>query len=327
MTFKYPYLLALIPVVLVLALTAGGIARSRLAAVKLPVQLPAQETVRTMMFRLLPLWGRALALTLLVLALARPQKVEKDQVPPAEGIDIMLCLDTSYSMVALDFNPFNRLDAAKNAAADFIRKRLNDRIGMVVFGGTAVLACPLTLDYQSLLEFLDTTYINMTKAEGTAIGDAIITSVNHLKNSKAKTKIIILLTDGRSNVGIIVDPVVAAKTAEAYDIKIYTIGTAKKGKAMVPTGNPFQPYATMDDDLDEPTLLEVARRTGGEFYRASNYAELQSIYEKIDSLEKTKFEAKSLTNYTDVYLVFLAPAMLLLLGLFILEKTYLRTIP
>lgn len=327
MTFKHPYVLALLPVVVVLALAAGGIARARLAAVKLPLQLPAQETARTMLFRLLPLWGRALALVLLVLALARPQKVERDQVPPSEGIDIMLCLDTSYSMIALDFNPYNRLDAAKNAAADFIRKRVNDRIGMVVFGGVAVLACPLTLDYQSLLEFLDSTSINMTKAEGTAIGDSLITSVNHLKNSKAKSKVIILLTDGRSNVGIIVDPIVAAKTAEAYDIKIYTIGTATKGKAKVPTGNPFQPYATMDDDLDEPTLLEVARRTGGEFYRAANYAELARIYDKIDALEKTKFEVKTQTNYTDFYLLFLAPAISLLLLLFVLEKTYLRTIP
>ncbi|MBI4802969.1 MAG: VWA domain-containing protein [Elusimicrobia bacterium] len=327
MTFKHPYLLGLIPPILVLALMAGSIARARLAAIKLPVDLPGQETLKTLLYRFLPLWARTLALILLALALARPQKIEKGDIPPAEGIDIMMCMDTSYSMVALDFDPYNRLDAAKNAAADFVRKRGNDRIGMVVFGGLAVLACPLTLDYQSLLEFIDSTRINMTNAEGTAIGDALITSVNHLKNSKAKSKVIILLTDGRSNVGIITDPVMAARTAQAYDIKIYAIGTATKGKAKFPTGNPFQPYATMDDDLDEPTLLELAARTGGEFYRAENYAELQQIYDRIDSLEKTKFEVKSHTNYTDVYLVFLAPAMALLLLLFILEKTFLRTIP
>ncbi|MBU2572767.1 MAG: VWA domain-containing protein [Elusimicrobia bacterium] len=327
MTFKHPYLLGLIPLLLVLALTAGSIARGRLAAVKLPVNLPAHKTLKTQLFRFLPLWVRTLALILLALALARPQKIEKGQLPPAEGIDIMMCLDTSYSMVALDFSPYNRLDAAKNAASDFARKRVNDRIGMVVFGGTAMLSCPLTLDYQSLLEFIDSTRINMTKAEGTAIGDALITSVNHLKNSKAKSKVIILLTDGRSNVGIITDPVMAARTAEAYDIKIYAIGTAAKGRARVPTGDPFQPYAVMEDDLDEPTLREIADRTGGEFCRAGNYAELQKVYDRIDSLEKTKFEVKSYANYTDVYLIFLAPAMAMLLLLFILERTYFRTIP
>ncbi len=321
MIFRHPYFLTLIPFILPLALVARSMGARRLAAIRMSVALPEQETGRTIMFRYFPFWIRVMTLILLIFALARPQKVEKGNVPPTEGIDIMLCLDTSYSMAALDFSPYNRLDAAKNAAADFIRMRANDRIGMVIFGGVAVLSCPLTLDYQSLLELLDSAELNMTKVDGTAIGDALMASVNHLKNSKAKSKIIILLTDGRSNVGVITDPVMAAKTAAAYDIKIYTIGTATKGPARLPTGE------MMNDDLDEGTLLEVSDRTGGEFYRAGNFSELQKIYAKIDALEKTKFEVKTFLNYTDLYLLFLVPAMALAALIFILEKTYLRTIP
>jgi Ca-activated chloride channel family protein len=266
-------------------------------------------------------------LVLLAFALARPQKVEKGEPPPTEGIDIMLCLDTSYSMSAVDFTPHNRLEAAKSAAADFIRRRANDRIGMVVFGGVAVLSCPLTLDYGSLLEFLQSAQINMTRADGTAIGDALMTSVNHLKHGKAKSKVLILLTDGRSNVGTITDPVAAAKTAAAYDIKVYTVGTATKGQAKIPTGNPMQPYMTIGDDLDEATLLEVAAVTGGEFYRADNFFELQKIYARIDALEKTKFEVKSSVNRTDLYRLFLLPALALAALAFLLERTWLRSIP
>jgi len=327
MTFQHPYFLLLLPALLLLGLAARALAAGRTASVKLPAALPSRETPRTILFRYLPFWGRMLALILLALALARPQKVEKGELPPTEGIDIMLCLDTSYSMAAVDFTPYNRLEAAKTAAAEFIGRRGNDRIGMVIFGGVAVLSCPLTLDYQSLLELLESTAINMTRVDGTAIGDALITSVNHLKDSKAGSKIIVLLTDGRSNVGVITDPVAAAKTAAAYGIKIYTIGTADKGPARIPTGNVIQPYVTIDDDLDEATLMEVAARTGGEFYRAGNFFELQKIYGKIDSLEKTKFETKALVNRRDLYLLFLLPALALAALVFILEKTYLRTIP
>jgi Ca-activated chloride channel family protein len=225
----------------------------------------------------------------------------------------MLTLDTSGSMETEDFTPYNRLEAAKAAATEFVKKRRNDRIGVTVFGGNALLTCPLTLDYQSVLELLDSTYIGMTKAEGTAIGDAIITAVNHLKDSKAKSKVIVLLTDGRSNVGVVTDMALAARTAQAYDIKIYTIGTAEKGKS--------------EEDLDEPTLREIAAITGGEFYRAKNYSELERVYSKIDELEKTKFDVKTYTSYTDLYLYLLTPALALLAALYVLERTYFRTIP
>ncbi len=309
----------------------AGLARAqadrRLNSAGMPAPLPALRTLRARLFSVLPFWGRMAAIALLILALARPQKASRGEVPPAEGIDIMLALDTSYSMAAEDFAPYNRLEAAKKAAADFVKKRRNDRIGVTVFGGTALLTCPLTLDYQSVLEMLESSYINMTRADGTAIGDAIVTAVNHLKESKAKSKVIVLLTDGRSNMGLVTDLSLAAKTATAYDIKIYTIGTAGKGRAQISTGDPMQPVIYVDEDLDEPTLREIAGLTGGEFYRAKNYMELDKIYGRIDSLEKTKFEAKTYTNYTDLYLYFLAPALALLALLFILERTYFRTVP
>ncbi|MBI5745228.1 MAG: VWA domain-containing protein [Elusimicrobia bacterium] len=325
--FKNPYVLLLLPALAVLAALARLQYGRRFGAAPVPAGLPARETLRSRLFRHVPFWTRVLAAALVITALARPQQAARGDVPPAEGIDIMLTLDTSYSMIAEDFAPFNRLDAAKTAAANFVKKRRNDRIGVTVFGGAALLTCPLTLDYQSVLELLDSAYVNMTRADGTAIGDAIITAVNHLKESKAKSKVIILLTDGRSNVGLVTDLALAARTAAAYDIKIYSIGTAGKGKARIPTGDPMQPIAYIDEDLDEPTLREISSITGGEFYRAKNYNELEGIYAKIDSLEKTKFEAKTYTSYTDLYLYLLGPALALLAALYVLERTYFRTVP
>ncbi len=325
--FKYPGVLLLLPLLGLLAGLAHSQRARRNRAVGVPTALPALRTARTRLFAIVPFWGRVTALALLVLALARPQQATRGDVPPAEGIDIMLALDTSYSMAAEDFQPYTRLDAAKKAASDFVKKRRNDRIGVVVFGGAAMLSCPLTLDYQSVLDMIDASYLNMTRAEGTAIGDAIVTAVNHLKESKAKSKVIVLLTDGRSNTGMVTDLALAARTAKAFDIKIYTIGTAGKGRAAISTGDPLQPVAYIDDDLDEPALREIAGLTGGEFYRAKNYAELEDIYDRIDSLEKTKFETKSFTEYSDKYLYFLWPALALLALVVALEKTYLRSIP
>jgi Ca-activated chloride channel family protein len=325
--FKHPLFLLLLPLLGGLAGLARVQGARRLNSAPVPSDLPARESLRSRLFGFVPFWGRVLAITLMIFALARPQKADRGETPPAEGIDIMLTLDTSYSMAAEDFSPYNRLDAAKAAAAAFVKKRRDDRIGVTVFGGNSLLTCPLTLDYQSVLELLDSAYINMTKADGTAIGDAIITAVNHLKESKALSKVIILLTDGRSNAGLVTDLPLAARTAQAYDIKIYTIGTAGKGRAGIPTGNPLQPVVYIDEDLDEPTLREIAALTGGEFYRAKNYVELEKIYSKIDALEKTRFEAKTYTNYTELYLYFLAPALALLAALYILERTYFRTVP
>jgi Ca-activated chloride channel family protein len=325
--FRNPWVLLLMPLLGVLAGLAWAQRHRRLHSAGISAPLPPKESLRSMLFRFLPFWGRVLAIALMILALARPQKATRGEVPPSEGIDIMLTIDTSYSMAAQDFAPENRLEAAKAAAADFVKKRRNDRIGVTVFGGIAMLTCPLTLDYQSVFDLIDAIQLNMTRADGTAIGDAIITAVNHLKDSKAKSKVIILLTDGRSNVGLVTDLALAARTAAAYDIKIYTIGTAGKGKAQIPTGDPSQPFVYIDEDLDEPTLREIAGLTGGEFYRAKSALELEKIYDRIDALERTKFEAKSYTDYSDKYEYFLVPALVLLALLFVLERTWFRTVP
>lgn len=325
--FRHPWVLLLIPLLSVAAGLASAQRLRRHLTAGVPVPPPALRTLRTRLFRVVPLWGRVLALVLLLLALARPQHASRGEVPPAEGIDIMLTLDTSYSMAAEDFHPQNRLEAAKRAAAEFVRKRANDRLGVVFFGGAALLGCPLTLDYQSVLDTIDSASLNMTRAEGTAIGDAIITSVNHLKESKAKSKVVILLTDGRSNVGMVTDLPLAAKTAAAFDIKVYTIGTAGRGRAQISTGDPMQPVVYIEEDLDEPTLREIAALTGGEFYRAKSASELNGIYSRIDALEKTKFETKTFTDYSDRYLWFLGPALLLLLLIYVLERTWFRVIP
>jgi Ca-activated chloride channel family protein len=319
-------LLLLLPLLALLAGLAWTQADRRLGPAPVPSALPRTESVKSLLFRYLPFWVRVAAAALVILALARPQRASRGDIPPAEGIDIMLLLDTSGSMAAEDLTP-TRLEADKAAATAFVKERRNDRIGVIVFGGAALLTCPLTLDYQSVLELLSSTYVNMTKADGTAIGDAIVTAVNHLKDSKAKSKVMILLTDGRSNTGLVTDTALAAKTAAAYDIKIYTIGTAGKGRAQIETGDPMQPVAYIDDDLDEPTLREISDLTGGEFYRATSAGELQEIYARINALEKTKFEVRTYTSYTDLYEYLLVPALLLLALLYVLERTYFRTIP
>lgn len=325
--FKNPAALLLaLPLGLAAALAVAR-AAGRFRAAGVPAQLKRGRSLRARAFAVVPLWARVLAAALIIIALARPQQVDRSKLPPTEGIDIMLVLDTSYSMAAMDFNPYNRMQAAKAAATDFVKKRTNDRIGVTVFGGVALLTCPLTLDYQSVLDTIEMADLNMTKADGTAIGDAIATAVNHLKDSKAKSKVMILLTDGRSNTGVITDLTMAAKAAAAHDIKVYTIGTAGKGRAQIPTGNPLEPVLYLDEDLDEPALREISALTGGEFYRAKNYSELNDIYSKIDSLEKTDFEVKTSSSYTDLYWYVLAPALLLLALVFLLERTVFRTIP
>ena len=324
-SFRNPFFLWLL-VPAALAAIAVFLTKRKTSSAKIPSKVPVSRTLRLRLFDVLLPVLKIIALVLVCLALARPQKVERTEIPPAEGIDIMLVLDTSYSMAALDFAP-DRMEAAKAAAADFVRKRKNDRIGLTVFGGAVLLACPLTLDYNSVLEGISSARLNMTFADGTAIGDAIVASVNHLKDSKAKSKVMVLLTDGRSNVGMINDMSLAAKTAKTFGIKIYTIGTAGKGKTKIPTGDPLMPVAYIDEDLDEPTLKEIASITGGEFYRAKNSAELNGIYSRIDSLEKTKFEVKTSSSYTDYYNYFLLPALFVFLMAALSERTIFRSIP
>lgn len=254
------------------------------------------------------------ALVLIVAGLARPQKTRSRLQGLGRGIDIMLVTDVSLSMNALDFDPISRLDAAKDTALRFLRGRVQDRIGLVVFGGAALLACPLTHDYGALSERLGALEGGMTHVDGTAIGDGIVSGVNHLKASDAKSKIMILLTDGRSNSGLI-DPITAAKTAAAYGIKVYAIGTAIKGESILPVDDPQRGrvMVRIQDDLDEETLAEVARIGGGNYWRATSLKELRSIYAEIDRLEKSAVKLPEIVSHDDLYAFPTAAAALLLL--------------
>lgn len=274
-------------------------------------------------------WGFVyLGLTLGIVALARPQSVLKGEAAKARGIDIMIALDTSDSMAALDFDPLDRMAAAKRAAKNFLSRRQYDRIGLVIFAGVAVLQCPMTLDYAALLDLLDQVEIGMTGSKSTAIGTGIVTAANHLKKSTAKSRVIILVTDGRSNSGEI-DPVTAAKAASALGIKIYSIGVGKRGESVIPVQDPMygRRLLRIGEDLDEPTLNQIAQETGGRYYRATSARELDEIYGHIDKLEKSEVSAPPAQQFEDHYRGWLLSAMILLSIGFGLRRTLLRTFP
>ncbi len=274
-----------------------------------------------------PLYFVYAGLFLGILALARPQKLLRGEEAKAKGIDMLLTMDTSGSMRALDFDPLDRMAAAKKAAKSFIERRKYDRIGLVVFAGVSILQCPLTLDYGALLEALDQVEVGITSTENTAIGTAIATACNHFKRSTAKSKVIILVTDGRSNAGEI-DPTTATKAAESLGIRIYAIGVGIRGQTVIPVDTPWgkqlQPF---QDDLDEPGLEMIARATGGRYYRATSSKEFDAIYQEIDSLEKTEIKGPAIREYRDQYLPWLLFAMVLLFTGYGLQMTIWRTAP
>ena len=280
--------------------------------------------------RLLPLLPvlNLLALSLLILALARPQASSKEQQVTTEGIDIVLAMDVSSSMLAEDFKPNNRIQAAKSVAREFIKKRSNDRIGLVVFAGESFTQCPLTLDYGVLLSLMEQVKIADKSWDGTAIGMGIVNAVNRLRDSKAKSKVIILLTDGVNNAGQI-DPITASQIAKAYGIRIYTIGAGKQGTAMYPVQDPVfgKRYVPMQVRIDEETLRKIAENTDGRYFRATDTQKLKQIYDEIGKLEKTKIEVKEYTHYDERYLSFVIPGLLLFLLQVILANTYLRKLP
>jgi Ca-activated chloride channel family protein len=273
---------------------------------------------------------RCLAVSLFVLAFARPQSGIKSTEITTEGIDIMLCLDTSGSMQALDFKTEGkkgtRLQAVKKVVNNFIRGRKNDRIGMVVFGQEAFTQCPLTLDYGVLLSLLDSVKIGMA-GDSTAIGSALGICVKRLKDLKSKSKVIILLTDGRNNSGTL-GPATAAEVAKAYNIKTYTIGVGSEGEAPFLVDSFFgKQYVYQKVDLDEKTLKEIARVTDGKYFRATNTKALEKIYQQIDEMEKTEVKIKEYMEYEELFMYFLIPGLCFLLLEVLLANTRLRKIP
>lgn len=249
--------------------------------------------------RHLPAILRLLTLAVLIVALARPQLTSQGENIYTEGIDIALLLDISGSMLAEDFHP-NRIQAAKDVAQSFIEGRANDRIGLVIFAGQSFTQCPMTLDYRVLRNLLKQVRPGMVE-DGTAIGMAIAQGVNRLKDSKAKSKVMILLTDGVNNRGE-VDPLTAANIAQTFGIRIYTVGVGTVGEAPYPVQTPFGVrYQNVPVDVDEKTLRAIADITGGNFYRATNNRTLKEIYAEIDKLEKTRIEVKSYRSYADMF--------------------------
>jgi len=249
--------------------------------------------------RHVPLALRLSAIAIFIVALARPQSVSDKQNISTEGIDIVLELDLSGSMLAEDFNP-NRIEAAKQVASEFIDGRTNDRIGLVVFQAQSFTQCPLTTDYPVLKNLLREVKSGMI-ADGTAIGLAIANGVNRLKESKAKSKVMVLLTDGVNNRGEI-DPITAARIAATYGIRIYTVGVGAQGEAPYPVQTQFGIRRQMIPvDLDEKGLTQVADMTGGKYYRATDNRKLKAIYKEIDQLERTKIEVTAYKRYSELY--------------------------
>ena len=274
----------------------------------------------------LPRYIRYGVLVLLIVAFARPQSGDKSEDIYNQGIDIMLILDTSTSMRALDFDPDNRFDMTKKVAKEFVKGRVYDRIGIVVFSGLAYTQCPLTSDHEAVLNFIDQSEIGMTQIDGTAIGSAIATATNRLKDSSGKSKAIILITDGRNNRGEI-DPLTAAQAAAALGIKMYTIGAGKKGESLYPVEDPFfgKRYVRINDqDLDEETLMKIADATGGKYFRASDRETFINIFKQIDSMEKVDIKSLRFTRYTELFSIFLLPGFFLLLFEIVLSNVWLR---
>lgn len=270
---------------------------------------------------------RYLALAALMLAMARPQQTLKEEVVKAEGIDIILAMDLSSSMLAKDFNP-DRLTVSKEVAAKFVDKRVYDRIGLVVFAGDSFTQTPLTTDHNILKDFLANIECGMLD-DGTAIGMGLATATNRLKGSKSKSKVIILLTDGVNNAGYI-KPLTAAEIAEEYDMKIYTIGVGTTGAALTPVNRRNDGkfvFGMSKVNIDEKLLSEISKMTGGRYFRATDEAMLNSIYDEIDQLEKTEMEVNVFKRYKDIFRIPLMLAFGLLLLEFILRQTILRTLP
>jgi Ca-activated chloride channel homolog len=330
-SFAHPWLLLLLLIVPVLAWLKGRIGRpqaflySSVGLVKNIVGL-TRSSVGRILLRM-----RWLALILLLAALARPRLGEGHAKVRASGIDIVVALDLSGSMAAEDFElkgqPVNRLVIAKDVLQQFVRKRESDRIGLVAFAGRAYIATPLTLDHYFLLQNLDR--LNLGSLEdGTAIGSAISAAVNRLRDIQAKSRIVVLMTDGQNNAGK-VPPITAAEAAQALNIRIYTIGVGKRGIARVPYVNVFGQKGYIDQkvDIDEDMLTKVAQMTAGKYFRAENSAALRKIYDEIDQLEKTEVEINKYQRFRELFPFFVLSGFALLLLEVILSNTVWRRLP
>jgi len=275
---------------------------------------------------------RWLALAVFIVALAQPRLMKSETKVTASGVDITVAIDMSGSMVSEDFEVrgerVNRFNMARNCLRDFIDKRPNDRIGLVVFAAQAFIATPLTLDHDFLQDTLARLDIGVINADQTAIGDALTTSVNRLRELKSKSKIVILMTDGQNNSGTVA-PLIAAQAAQALGIKVYTVGIGRQGTAPMPVFSNGQKvgYQDVPVDVDEDTLKQIAKMTGGKYYRADTTEHFQDIYRDIDKLEKTEMEIKKYSQFRELFPWFVAGGLAVLLLEIVLGQTVLRRLP
>jgi Ca-activated chloride channel family protein len=301
------YALLIIPIILIIRWVL-----SRTLNQKLPISLPKKDLKKSpiTLLRAIPDILMMLVVALVIVALARPQRTNEKVDQWTEGIDIMLVVDISHSMQIEDFKP-NRLESAKQVALDFIDGRFQDRIGMVIFSGDAYSLSPLTTDYDLLKAHIADINFEMIENRGTAIGSALAVATNRMRESKSKSKVLILLSDGDNTAGNI-DPITAAELAAAYDIKTYTIAIGKEGK--VPMGKDFFGRPRMvENTMDETTLREIAKIGGGEFYRVSDNKALENVFTLIDKFEKAEIKENRYKDTSDFYQIYLRWAVVFLL--------------
>jgi Ca-activated chloride channel homolog len=324
---EYLYLLLILPVLAYWywrrrGKGSGNIRFSDIHVIK-KVGKTAKQRLRHSLFLL-----RLIFISLLILAFARPQSGSKMRETSTEGVDIILALDVSSSMLAEDFKPKNRLEAAKMVAEQFVNGRQNDRLGLVIFAGESFTQCPLTIDYGVLLTMIGEIKVADKDWDGTAIGMGVVNAVNRLRESKAKSKVIILLTDGVNNRGE-VDPVTASNIAAALGVKIYTIGAGSRGTAMYPVDDPLlgKRFVPMPVEIDEEVLKKIAQNTKARYFRATDTKKLSEIYNEIGELEKTKIEVKEFTQYEEYFHVFLISGLFCFLLELMLGSTLFRKLP
>jgi Ca-activated chloride channel family protein len=325
-SFGQPLFFILFAIIPVLIFWKFGKGKKQVAAINLSSTkgLSNSRSLKNV-FQQFPFIFRLLALSCIIIAMARPQTKFDEQQTEGEGIDIVLCIDVSGSMTAQDFSP-NRMEAAKKVAADFVDDRGSDRIGIVIFAGESFTQCPLTTDHYVLKSQIQQIRNGLLE-DGTAIGSGLATSVDRLRNSKTKSKIIILLTDGVNNGGLI-DPSTAKEIAKAFKIKVYTIGVGTDGYAPTPVSTPMG--IVMQNEkvaIDEKLLKNIADETGGKYFRATDNRSLENIYNEIDHLEKSKVEVTSYHRFTEKFYPFIFIAMGLLLIEIILRYTLFKKFP
>lgn len=312
----YLYSLLLVPVLFIIRWASRYFFNQKLSVALLKSDLKSSPIT---LLRLVPELLISLVLCLLLVALARPQRTNEKVEQWTEGIDIMLAIDISQSMQIEDFVP-NRLTAAKDVARDFIKGRLQDRIGIVVFSGDAFSLAPLTTDYRLLNSYLDDISFEMIESRGTAIGSALAVVTNRMRESKSKSKVCILLSDGDNTAGNI-DPITSAELAAAYDIKIYTIIVGQEG--MVPFGKDYFGRPNMvENTIDETTMRKIAELGGGEFFRVTDNEALKNVFKRIDQYEKAEIQETRFKDTADYYFIYLKWAILFFLLWLLLKSTF-----